>query len=122
MRAFAQAVALGRAAFGGVWLADPDRINAKWLGGGGVAPEPTVLSRSAAARDLGLGIGAFAATRAGNGAPWFAAHAVADAADLLGTLMARDHLPERGVRQTVLVAGGSLAACLVCVRYLATED
>lgn len=121
MRIFAQAVAASRVLFSLVWIADPARINSAWLGGVAAEKPTEVLSRSVAARDLAMGAGAIIAIREGGGSGWMAAHAVSDVADLASTLALRDHLPEKGVRQTALMAGGSALACAVCAVALTRE-
>lgn len=45
----------------------------------------------------------------------------ADGADLASTLAHRDSLPEKGVTQTVAMAGGSMAACIACAIALARD-
>ena len=121
VRALAQAVALSRTVFGVAMLAVPTRVGAGWIGPTGEGAPASVLSRSVAARDIGLGLGALAATRDGGGEAWFAAHALADATDLLGTLAARDSLPAGGVKGTVALAGGSMLACAACAVALARD-
>jgi hypothetical protein len=111
MRNFARAVAASRILFSIAWLASPSRVNSSWLGGIAREKPTDVLSRSVAARDLAMGVGALVAINNGRGSSWMAAHAVADVVDLASTVALRQHLPAKGVRQTVIVAGASALAC-----------
>jgi hypothetical protein len=65
------------------------------------------MIRGPGARDLGLGIGALGALLDDAGAPrpWFAAHALADGADIAATLAARDALPRRNLLFASAMAG-----------------
>lgn len=121
IRTIAQVVALSRVAFGVGMLAAPARIGAGWIGPTGEGAPASVLARSVASRDIGLGLGALAATRSGGGEAWFAAHALADATDVLGTLAARDSLPAGGVKGTLALGGGSMLACAACAVALARD-
>lgn len=109
IRAGAIALSLSRAAFGAAMIARPEKIAGSWVGGAGRKPEASVLTRSVGARDVVLGIGGALAVARGSSTAsgWLAAIAVADFADLIGTLAEREHLPDSGVQATVAMAGGS---------------
>src|SRR5262245_38960268 len=107
MRALAQIIAAGRAAFGIAMLVDPGRIGSAWIGPRGAERPAQVLTRSLAARDVALGAGAVVAVRRGSGAGWMAANAACDAVDLTSALASREVLPESGARATIALAGAS---------------
>ena len=91
-RSLARLQALGRLGFGAGLVA---RARRAWRGGwvGGVADrrDGQALAIGLGARDVALALGALRALRSGRGAaPWLRAGMLADAADLVATLRARD--------------------------------
>jgi hypothetical protein len=74
-----------------------------------------VLTRALGARDLALGAGALLAMHDDprSARPWFAAHAVADGADLAATIAARDGLPRNGFLFALGMAGASTAIAVL---------
>src|SRR4051794_41953535 len=65
------------------------------------------------ARDLAIGLGALAGLRDGRGArPWLLAGTLADAADLVATLRARDALAPTAVVGIAALAAGATAGGL----------
>lgn len=116
IRALATALAVNRVAFGVGYLAAPERTGRKWIGRAAANDAAKVFTRALGARDLALGLGALGALargRAGGARPWFAAHAIADGADLAATLAARGALPQDGFRFAIAMAGGSTAVAAV---------
>jgi len=108
-RDLARAHALGRVVLGAALTVAPGVATAGWLGGRDARRVSTaVLGSAMGARDLGLGLGTVRAVGAGFGAkPWLAAGVLADTADLVATLRARDELPALGVAGITALAGGS---------------
>ena len=109
----------GRAALGIAVLAAPARVTSRWLGEENAAhPIVRDLALSLGARDLALGLAGLAT--AGDpvqGPRVLAACALVDGADVVATLVSREHLPRRGV--LAAVAGAALAAA--AGGYLARE-
>jgi len=114
-------MALGRVALGATILLAPEQITARWLGEDN-ARQPAVgdLARGLAARDIAIGLSVLATIDDPVAGPRIqAGAALADAGDVLGTLLARKHLPKAGMVGTVAVAGGAVVAGLYCARRLA---
>ena len=110
LRRAAIGFAIGRALFGLGFVLAPARSGRGWLGELGESPAAVLTVRSIGARDLALGAGAALATLRGDGAtasPWFAAHTVADLADVAGTALVGDEIPSRARNLALAVAGGS---------------
>jgi hypothetical protein len=105
-------LAAGRVVLGASILAAPEKITAHWLGeenAGHAAVSD--LARGLAARDIALGVAVLQTLDdAVIGPRMQAACAVADGVDAIATLLAREHLPRKGVVGTVLIAGASAAA------------
>lgn len=108
-------LALNRIGFGLAYLIDPRRSGQGWVGPRAQERPATVLTRALGARDLALGAGALIAMRDDprKARPWFAAHALADGADLVATLAAREGLPRRGYLFALGMAGASTAIALL---------
>ena len=110
IRRAATGLSVARALFGVAMIVAPRRIGEAWIGEPGGYQRVGVLTRSLGARDVVLGVGAATALVSENGAAtrlWLGGQALADLIDLAGTVSARDHLPQRGFRQTVVLAGAS---------------
>ncbi len=107
-RTAAAALAAGRVAIGLGLLVAPATIGRIWIGRDADRRSVQVLVRAFGARDVVLGAGALLAMRHGRGLRgWVEAGAVADAADALATLAARDELPDLGSATTVVLAGSA---------------
>lgn len=107
-RTLARLQALGRVAIGAALTVAPGRAGAGWIGDDAGRPATQVAITAFGARDLALGIGAAHAARQGYGAgPWLRAGALADTADLVATLRARDHLSPLAVAAVGSLAVGS---------------
>jgi hypothetical protein len=88
--------------------AAPERAGASWIGRDARRPGARVMTRAMGARDLAIGLGAAYTAGQGYGAkPWQLAGALADTADLVATLRARDALPSTAVVGVGAVAAGS---------------
>ncbi|MFN2607271.1 MAG: hypothetical protein ABR511_05160 [Acidimicrobiales bacterium] len=80
--ALVRAVALGRISVGATLLVAPTRVLRPWLGADAATYAARTLARTAAGRDVALGIGTLLAAR--HGAPvrgWLEAGAFADSVD-----------------------------------------
>jgi hypothetical protein len=109
-RSIARLQALGRLAIGAGLMAAPGAVAGGWVGGVADRREGQALAIGLGARDMGLALGALRALGAGHGAGgWVRAAMLADAADLVATLRARDSLSGLAVPAVVVLAGGSLA-------------
>ena len=110
-RSIARLHALGRLALGAGLALAPGRVAGGWVGGvadrprgPGARRRPRRARRGARARDP-------RALRRGRGAAdWIRAGMLADAADLVATLRARDSLPPLAAPAVAALAGGSVAA------------
>jgi hypothetical protein len=110
-RAAAQQHAAGRAVVGAALTLAPGIAARAWIGRDAAAPGAQVVTTAMGARDLAIALGALRAIRAGRGArPWLLAGVLADAADLVATLRARDALPATAVAGVSALAAGSAAA------------
>ena len=112
LRAPAIALAAGRVAYGSGLALAPAPFAGVWIGRRARDPLTQVFCRGFGMRDLALGAGALLALKRGDfGRPrwWFAAQALADAADLVATLTAGSALPPVRRRIVAAVAGGSAA-------------
>jgi len=108
-RSITRLLALGRLALGAGLVAAPGRVAGGWVGGVADKPDGQVLVVGLGARDAALGLGALRALSAGHGAPdWIRAGMIADAADLVAAVRARDSLPPLAIPAVVALAGGSL--------------
>ena len=108
------ALAVNRCAFGVGYLLAPERTGRGWVDRA-AGNEPTqVMIRGLGVRDLALGLGALGALSHGgvSARPWFAAHALSDAADLAATLAARRALPLRRVLFASAMAAASTAVAV----------
>ena len=104
-------LAAGRAALGVAVLAAPERVTAGWLGARN-AELPVVgdLARSLGARDVALGVATLQTLDDEVVGPRVQALcALVDSVDAFATIIARKHLPRRGVIGTVAIAGGAAA-------------
>jgi hypothetical protein len=108
-RAAATGLSYARIAFGlGLMLA-PRQMASGWSGGAAVRGGGRILAVALGARDLALGLGTLRALKAGAGErEWLLAGALADGADLVGSLALRDSLPVTGsVGVAALAANGA---------------
>ena len=108
-RSIARAHALGRVALGAGLAVAPGLFAGTWVGAPADQPGGRVLAAAMGARDVGLGLGMFRAARRPHGTrPWLRAAILADAADLVATLRARDDLPPLAVPLVTGMAAGSV--------------
>lgn len=117
-RRYARLLSWGRIALGVTALVAPRLPSLPWLGEAESRRSSVqLLARSLGARDVALGLGPVLALR--HGAPargWMEAGGLADAGDLVGTLVAWRTLP----RRTRLVMLGIISASMASSRLLAT--
>jgi hypothetical protein len=111
-RQLAEAVAWGRIAIGVTALVAPTVPLQPWVGRDFAwQPRAKLLARSLGVRDLALGIGVILALR--HDAPvrgWVEGGGVADAGDVLATLLSFGKLPKGGRWLVLLSAAGAAAA------------
>ena len=108
-RSLARLQALGRLGIGAGMMLKPDVVAGGWVGGVADRREAQVLAVGLGGRDVALALGALRALGAGHGARgWVRAGLLADAADLVATLGARDRLPALAPPLVIALAGGSL--------------
>jgi hypothetical protein len=108
-RSIARLQALGRALLGGGLVVAPGLVAGGWVGSAADKRPGQALAVGLGARDVAIALGALRAIGSGCGArPWLLAGMVADAADLAGTLRAREELPPLAVPAVAALAGGSL--------------
>ena len=110
-RQLAETVAWGRIAIGITALVAPTLPLRPWVGRDFAwQPRAKLLARSLGARDLALGIGVILALKKDTPVRgWIEGSGVADAGDVLSTLLAFGKLPKRG-RWLVLVSAAGAAA------------
>jgi hypothetical protein len=112
----ARQLAIGRTVIGAALVAFPRLSVATWVGAPAAHPAAAVLGRALGAREIGLGLGLLGSVdRSRPLRPWLAAGLVADAADLLATVGARDHLPKLSVPAIVGAAGSGIALGVVAL-------
>ena len=108
-RTLARLQAYGRVALGGGLALAPGLVAGGWVGGVADKRDGQALAIGLGARDVALAVGTLRALSSGRGASgWLRAGIVADAADLAGTLRARDALPPLAVPAVAAIAGGSV--------------
>ncbi len=101
--------AAGRVALGAGLVAAPGLVAGAWVGGVADRRDGQALAIGLGARDVALAVGTLRALSSRRGARgWLRAGIVADAADLVATLRARDALPPLAVPAVAAVAGGSV--------------
>lgn len=108
-RSIARLQSLGRLALGAGLMLAPGVVAGGWVGGVADKRAGQALAVAVGARDVALALGALRALRTGHGAgPWVRAGMLADAADLVATVRARDGVPALAVPAVAALAGGSL--------------
>jgi hypothetical protein len=116
VRILSALLSLNRVLFGVNYLARPQSAGPTWIGRRAARTTGgRLMVRSQAARDIGLGVGAFWALAHGRddeARRWMTAHAVADGVDTAVTWAARRRLPNDG-RSALAIAGASTAVALL---------
>ena len=108
-RTLAGLQAAGRILLGSGLAAAPSLVAGSWVGAVADKPGGRALATGLGARDVAIALGTVAALRSGHGAaPWLRAGMLADAADLVATLRARDGLSPLTVPVVATMAGGSV--------------
>jgi hypothetical protein len=109
-RTLARLHGAARVAVGAAYVTAPGPAARAWIGADGDRQSVGVLARAFGARDGAIGLGVLRAVGAGYGArPWVRAGVLADTADLVATLRARDSLPALQVAGVAAIAAGSVA-------------
>jgi hypothetical protein len=99
----------GRMAFGAAFLAAPGFAARGWIGSDADRAGAQVMTQAMGARDFGMGVGQLLATRDGRGVGgWLTAGIIADLADLVATMRARDRVPASGVAGVAVFATTSI--------------
>ena len=125
IRKLSLGLAVNRILFGAGFLLAPDRSGRNWIGKAAGDPATQVFTRALGARDLALGAGALRAIAQGDdqsARAWLAGHALADGADLVATLLARDRLPRGPLLFALGMAGGSTAIALAGAVALSSDE
>src|SRR5689334_8049276 len=108
-RTIARAHSLGRVALGAGLVLAPGLVAGTWVGAAGDQPGGRVIAAALGRGARGLGLGMFSAVARGRGVrPWLRAAILADAADLVATVRAREDLPPFSVPLVVGMAAGSV--------------
>jgi hypothetical protein len=106
-RTAAQTLALLRVGIGAVAITFPGMVLRPWVGADSKRPTVRLLSRALGGRDIALGLGALLALRhEGPVRGWLEAGGLADAGDVLTTVVGWRAAP-RGGRWLVLMAAGA---------------
>lgn len=99
-----------RVAIGAGLIVAPRLATPLWIGARGVTPASKLLTRALGARDMAIGLGVLAGLRAGGPLrPWIAAGMLADATDVVATVLERDHLPATALPLVVATGGAGVA-------------
>lgn len=122
-RQLARTVACGRIAIGVTALVAPSLPLRPWVGDLAGDRRGKLLARSLGARDLALGLGVILAMK--HDAPvrgWVEGSGMADAGDVLGTLLAFPKLPKGGRWLVLLSAAGAVATARLASPYVDADD
>jgi len=111
-RETARQISIARMGFGVAFMAAPAFFGGIWVGPDASRPAGKLLFRALGARDFALGLGTLLAMRHGRPARgWLEASGLADFADFVATLLARDALAPASRAVTVAIAAPSAALC-----------
>jgi hypothetical protein len=110
-RTMAEGLAWSRVALGATAIVLPSIPLRPWVGRDEAwRPRSRLLARSLGGRDVALGLGVVMAIRKKSPVRgWVEAGGVADAGDVLATLLAFPSLPKRGRMMVLGAAGGAVA-------------
>jgi hypothetical protein len=108
-RTLARLQAIGRLVAGGGLTFAPAVVAGGWVGGVADKRDGQLLAIGLGARDVAIALGTLRALQSRrDAAAWLRAGLVADTADLLATLRARESLPPLALPAVVAIAGGSV--------------
>lgn len=111
---YAEKLAYVRIAIGVCALLAPDLVTVPWVGRTTEREARAVLSRGLGARDIALGLGTLLAARQnGKVRGWVEAGGLADAGDLVSTIVGYRHLPRTGRLGVAALTAGAVAAAAV---------
>ena len=122
-RQLAQTVAWGRIAIGVTAMVAPALPLRPWVGDLAGDRRGKLLARSLGARDLALGLGVILAMK--HDAPvrgWVEGSGLADAGDVLSTVLAFGKLPKGGRWLVLLSAAGAAATARLASQYVDADD
>src|SRR3954447_21822474 len=109
-RTIARVHSLGRVALGTGLVLAPGLVAGSWVGAPADRPGGQVIAVAMGARGVGLGLVMFRAAGRPRGVrPWLRAAILADAADLVATVRARDDLPAFALALLPGMAAGAVA-------------
>ena len=119
----AETLALVRVGIGlAAWIL-PDHLTDPWVGPSTDPKTRAVLSRALGARDVALGAGALLAARNHKGVRgWVEAGGLADAGDLVATLIAFRRLPRLTRWGILAMTGGAVAAAAILAPSLGEDQ
>jgi hypothetical protein len=111
-RALARQISLGRIGFGVSFMLAPAWAGRMWIGPEASSPGTKLFIRALGARDFALGLGTLLAMRHNRPTRgWLEASGLADFADLVATIIAREHVPPASRVTVYAIAGPSAALC-----------
>jgi hypothetical protein len=114
-------MSISRVGIGLALIANPRLVTGMWLGRPSFHPAAKVLARALGIRDLAIGLGVLAAAGSGRSPrPWLVAGALADAFDVVATIIEADSLPDTAV--PVVVATGGAGAAIGLYALLGDDD
>jgi len=122
-RQLARTVAWGRIGIGVTALVAPGLPLRPWVGDLAGDRRGKLLARSLGARDLALGLGVILAMK--HDAPvrgWVEGSGLADAGDVLSTLLAFGKLPKGGRWLVLLSAAGAVATARLASQYVDADE
>jgi len=111
-RALARQISVGRMGFGVAFMLAPAWAGRLWIGPEAGRPGTKLFIRALGARDFALGLGTMLAMRHNRPTRgWLEASGLADFADLVVTIVARDEVPAASRVAVYAIAGPSAALC-----------
>jgi hypothetical protein len=109
-RAVANFLSIARIVIGGGLIVAPQLATPMWIGRRGLTPAARLLTRALGARDMAIGIGVLGGLRSdADLRPWLAAGMLADATDLVATIVEREDVPNTALPLVVATAGTGVA-------------
>src|SRR3954452_8374751 len=111
-REVATQISVARMGFGAAFMVAPARAGRMWVGPDASLPGTKLFIRALGARDFALGLGTMLAMRHNRPTRgWLEASGLADFADLVVTIVARDEVPAASRVAVYAIAGPSAALC-----------
>jgi hypothetical protein len=111
-RAVARQISFGRIGFGVAFMLAPGPAGRLWIGPEAGGPGTKLVIRALGARDFALGLGTLLSMRHNRPTRgWLEASGLADFADLVATIIAREHVPPAARVAVYAIATPSAALC-----------